>query len=167
MSEAEVIQIDTGIQPTAVQQARATALKRFNWYFIYTPLVVLLLILLVLTGLLLWGALSPQIVGTREFVSGVADIVIILTALPMTVACLVPPLALVGFTIYRRQKNQVEQRPYGRIQPLFWRLDNMIDTAREKGEPILPKLSQPVIRLNAILAYITTLIDHLVSIIRH
>jgi len=165
MPKVAVTKTNTGIEPTADQETRAASLQRFNWYFVYPPLIVLGLILLTLTGLLIWGALSPHILGTREFVSGVADIVVILTVLPMTLMCLVPPLALVGFIIYRRQKK--EERPkYGRLQTLFWRIGNIIDIVQTKIETILPKVGQPIIRLNAILAFITTMVNQIASIFR-
>lgn len=165
MPEVEVTQTNTGIEPTAVQQKRTTSRQRFNWYFVYTPLIIFGLILLILTGLLIWGALSPHILGTREFVSGVADIIIIFTILPMTLICLLPPLAVVGLITYRR-RNRDETKKYGRLQTLFWRTDNILDIVQAKLEAILPKVGQPVIRLNTILAFITTLLDHLMSLFR-
>lgn len=165
MPETEVINANRGAEPTVVQEARITSLKRFNWYFVYTPLLVLLLIILILTGLLLWGVLSPNIVGTREFASGVADIVIILAVLPMTLICLVPPVGLVGFMIYRRQKNQDEGK-YGRLHRLLWRVDNLLDTLQPKIEAAVDKVSRPIIRLNAVLAYITTWLNHIVNLFR-
>lgn len=166
MPEVEVTKTNTGIEPTAVQQTRATSSERFNWLVIYTPLIILGLILLILTGLLIWGSLSPHVVGTREFVSGVADIIIILAILPMTLMCLVPPLAIVGFTIYRRRNKKEEKEKYGRLQRLFWRIDNIIDIVQAKTESTLSKIGQPVIRLNAILAFISTFLDHIMSLFR-
>ena len=165
MPEVEVTKTNMGIEPTAVHKERLASRQQFNWYFVYTPIIILSLILIILTGLLIWGAFSPHITGTREFVSGVADIIIILTILPMTLMCLAPPLATIGFIIYRRRKQE-ERKKYGRLQTLFWRIDNIIDIVQAKIEQILPKIGQPVIRLNAILAFITTLLDHIVGIFR-
>jgi hypothetical protein len=165
MPEAEVIQTNRGAQPTAVQQERIDALKRSNWLFIYAPILFFVIVLLVLTGLLLWGAFSPNIVGTREFASGVADVIIILTTLPMILLCLTLPLGLFGFTIYRRQKQGTE-RPYGRLRPLFWRVDNILDTVQDKVETTAPKVAQPVTKLNALVAFIGTWLEAIVRYFR-
>jgi hypothetical protein len=165
MPETEVIKANTGVEPTAVQEARVASLQRFNWYFVYTPLIVLLLVILILTGLLMWGVLSPNIVGTREFASGVADIVIILAALPMTLIGLLPPLGLVGFMLYQRQKKGAGAK-YGRLHRLFWRIDSILDIVQTKAEKTVDKAGQPVIRLNALMAYIITLFHHIVSLFR-
>ena len=165
MPETEVTKVNTGLKPTAAQEARIASLKRFNWYFLYTPIIVLLLIIFILTGLLMWGVLSPNIVGTREFASGLADIIVILAVLPMTLFCLVPPLGMAGFMIYRRQKNKTEPK-YGRLHRLLWRIDNIVDIVQAKAEPTLDKVGHPVIRLNAFFAYITSLLNHIVSLFR-
>ncbi|MCB8942315.1 MAG: hypothetical protein H6658_00935 [Ardenticatenaceae bacterium] len=166
MPEVEVTKANTGIEPTAVQQARAASRQRFNWFFIYTPLIIFSLILLIITGLLIWGALSPNITGTRKFVSGVADIIIILTILPMTLLCLLPSVAVIGVIVYRRRSQEGEPEKYGRLQRLFWRIDNILDIVQAKITAVLPKVGQPVIRLNAILAFVTTMLNHLVSLFR-
>jgi len=165
MPETEVVKANTGVKPTAVQEARVASLQRFNWYFVYIPLLVLLLTVFILTGLLTWGTLSPNITGTRVFISGVADIIVILAAIPMSLICLVPPLAAVGFMVYRRQKKE-DGAKYGRLHRLFWRIEGIVDIVQAKTEAILPKVGQPIIRLNAILAFITTLLYHIVSLFR-
>jgi hypothetical protein len=165
MPETEVVKTNAGVEPTAVQKARITSLQRFNWYFVYTPILVLLLIVLTLTGLLTLGALSPKIIGTRPFISCVADIIIILTILPMSLLCLVLPLAMVGFMVYRRGKKK-DGTQYGRLHRLFWRIERLLDIVQAKTEAILPKVGQPIIRLNALLAYITTLLDHIMRLFR-
>ena len=165
MPETEVAKANTGVKPTAVQEARVAALQRFNWYFVYTPVLVLLLAVFILTGLLMWGALSPNIRGTRAFISGVADIVVILVAIPMSLACLVPPLAGVGFMVYQRQKRK-EGVEYGRLHRLFWRIEGIVDRVQARSEVILPKVGQPIIRLHANLAFITTWLNHIVSLFR-
>jgi hypothetical protein len=165
MPEAEVAKANTGVEPTAVQEARVASLNRFNWYFVYAPILVLLLAVFILTGLLMWGALSPNISGTRAFISGVANIIVILAAIPMSLMCLVPSLAAVGLMLYRRQK-QKEGVKYGRLHRLFWRIETILDIVQAKTEANLPKVGQPIIRLHAILAFITTLLHHIASLFR-
>jgi len=145
-------------EPTTDQLARAAALRRFNRLAVYLPLGLAGLVVLALIGLLFWGVLSPNVAGTREFVSGLADVVIILAIMPLLLLCAVVPLAAVGLVIYRRQQPQ---REYGRLQPLFWRLDSILDRARNKAEAALPKAANNVISGHARITYWRTLINHL------
>ena len=152
------VQTNSHYEPTEAQVARATSLRRFNWLTLYLPLGLAGLSILVLIGLLLWGTLSPNITGTREFMSGLADIVIILTILPLLVACALAPMAAIGFVIYRRQQPK---REYGRLQPLFWRLDGMIGKAQNKAETALPKAANTVISGHSQMTYWRVLVNTL------
>ncbi|MCP4425432.1 MAG: hypothetical protein GY803_13140 [Chloroflexi bacterium] len=145
-------------EPTAAQQERAAALRRFNLFFVYLPLGLMTLAALTLTGLMLWGALSPNIMGTRAFVSGLSDIVIILTVLPLMLLCAIVPMAAIGLVVYRKQQPK---REYGRLQTLFWRLDMLMDKAGDKAETVLPKAADAVISGHSRMAYWRELLDKL------
>ena len=160
MSKAEATQTNNGYEPTAVQQQRMASRKRFNWLVLYTPLILAAIIVFTVIGLLLWGALSPHIVGTREFASGVADIIIIATTIPMVLLCLLPPLGLFGFVMYRRQKRE-EGVKYGHLQTLFWRLDKLLTTIHDKTGETLPKVAKPVVQMNGFFAFINMLIQQI------
>ncbi|MCA9999139.1 MAG: hypothetical protein KDE56_25420 [Anaerolineales bacterium] len=152
--------------PSAEQLARATARRRFNFWAIYFPLIVVTIGVLVLVGFMVWGVLVPEPQTTRSFVSGLADLLIILAALPMALVCGAVPLAVVGYMVYRRQQKPAQpalkgQPVYGRLQKLFWQLDNVIVTSRRKSDELLPKVAQPIIRANALLAYVETWFTHL------
>lgn len=138
--------------------ARAAWLRRFNWLALYLPLGLAGLVGLVLVGLLLWGVLSPNITGTREFASGLADIVLIVTIMPLLLLCAIVPLAAIGFAIYRRQQPQ---REYGRLQPLFWRLDSLLGKVHNKAETALPKAANAVISGHTRMTYWRELIKNL------
>jgi hypothetical protein len=160
MSKAKVTQTNSGYEPTAVQQQRLASRKRFNWLVLYTPLILAAIIIFTVIGLLLWGALSPHIVGTREFASGVADIIIIATTIPMVLLCLLPPLGMVGLVVYRRQKRE-EGVKYGRLQTLFWRIDKLLTTIHNKTDETLPKVAKPVMQMNGFFAFISTFIQQI------
>lgn len=152
--------------PSAEQLARTQARRRFNFWAVYVPLIVVAIGVLVLVGLMVWGALAPESAATRGFVSGLADLLIILATLPLALVCGAVPLAIVGYMVYRRQQKPAQpagkgQPVYGRLQKLFWQLDNVIVTSRRKSDELLPKMAQPIIRGNAWLAYIETLLAHL------
>ncbi len=145
-------------QPSPDQLARAAALKRFNRLYIYLPLAVFSVVGLVLVGLLLWGTLSPNIVGTREFVSGLADLILILAVLPMMLLCAIVPAAYIAWVVYRRQQPQ---REHGRFQTLIWRLDSLVTKAQDKTSDVMPKVATPVIKGHSWLAYLQSFIKNI------
>lgn len=149
-------------EPTAVQIDRAAALRRFNRLYVYLPLGFFSLVALVLVGLMLWGALSPSVVGTREFASGLADLVIILTIMPLMLLCALVPAAALGLVAYRRQQPQ---RDYGRFQTLLWRLDSLVVKSQQAAEKAMPKVANPVIRGHAFISYWRTLFRQIKNII--
>lgn len=148
-------------EPTTAQLERAVSLRRFNWFYVYIPLGLAGLGILVLVVLLLWGTLSPHILGTREFASGLADVVVILAIVPLLLLCAIVPLATIGFYIYRRQQPK---REHGRIQPLFWRLDALVDKVRGKAKTTIPKAAEPIIAGNSRIAYWRTLFENIRNI---
>lgn len=137
-------------EPTVTQLERAMARRRFNRLYIYLPLGLASMAIVALVVLMLWGALSPSIVGTREFASGLADIVIILTIMPLLLLCAIVPAGVVGYAVYRRKQPQ---REHGRLQSLFWRLDGLVNKAHDKAETALPKAANPVISGHARMTY--------------
>jgi hypothetical protein len=153
------IQTETQVyQPSAPQRERAVSLRRFNRLAIYLPLVLAGIIILLIVGLLLWGILSPNIRGTQDFVSGLADLILILTIVPLLLVCAILPLAAVGYAVYSRQQPK---REYGRLQILFWRLDSLLEKAKGKVEPATLKAAQPIIAGRAQLSYWQTLFNQI------
>ncbi|MCB9418462.1 MAG: hypothetical protein H6667_01545 [Ardenticatenaceae bacterium] len=142
-------------QPSQSQLERASALRRFNWLYVYGPVIVFSLIGLVLVGLLLWGVFSPNVTGAREFASGLADLVMIFTIMPLLLLCAIVPAAAIGLVVYRRQQPKQE---HGRFQTLLWRLDTLVTKAKDKTAQTMPKAAAPVIKGHAWVAYIRTLL---------
>lgn len=161
------IQAEPTYKPNEEQLVRAEALRRFNWLYVYTPLIIGTVIVFVLLGFMFWGAFAQPVEDKRLFLSGLADIVIIFTALPMTLLCAVGPVALVGMIAYRvqkqRERKEAGQSPPagGRLQRLIWRLDAMLDNVYGKIVETLPKITNPVIQFNALLAYVKSLWNQL------
>lgn len=148
-------------EPNAAQLERAHALRRFNWIFVYTPVSLALAAILVIVGLLLWGSLAPHIRGTSEFASAVADIIIILTILPLFVLCAIVPAAAIALVIYRRKKPK---RTHDLGHTLLWRLDALLDTVQAKSVQLLPRAAGAVIEGHARAAYVGALISRLKGI---
>lgn len=152
-------------RPTAEQQARARALQRFNRWYFFLPLGVMGLLLVGLFVSLLWATLMAGEgieQRAREIASGVADIVVILVTLPLTLVCLLLPAAAVGLAIYDRGR---ERTRIAALQQLIWQGERKFDWLANKIQRFAPKVVQPIVQLNAKLAYFGTIIMRLKRIL--
>ena len=93
-------------EPTAAQLERDRLLRRRTRLYIYLPLGIVSFIALVLIALILIGLFAPGIQGTEEFISAVADIIVILWIIPMIVLISLLPIAYVAYFVDRRQKRE-------------------------------------------------------------
>lgn len=145
--------------PTDAQKARAVALKRFNWLYVYTPLIIGAIILVALIALMFWAAFAAPVENSRQFLSGLADMVVIFIAVPMTLLCAIGPILLVGLIAYpiqqrrRRQESGIPAPQGGRLQMLLWRLDALLNKMYGKIVEILPRVARPIIQMHGLLAY--------------
>ena len=148
----------TVVTPTPEQLERLEKRKRFRNRYIYAPTVVVTLLWLVVVAALLWliGGAENEF-EYRQILSGIADAIAILFLLPTVLLCAVPPLAVVGFYMYRRQQKRelpanVEQLP------LMWRIENIITRVKVRLETtVLPAIASPVITAYAVAAFMGTL----------
>lgn len=145
-------------QPTAEQLERTAALTRFNRLYVYLPLIIFSAVGLFLLGLMLWGVFSPNENGAIGLMSGLADLIVIMTVIPLLLLCAVVPAAAIGLVVYRRQQPQ---RKHGRFQTLLWRLDTLITKAQSKTATTLPKAAAPVIKGHAWAAYVRALVENI------
>ena len=145
-------------EPAAAQLARAAALRRFNRVYVYLPLGLAGLGVLALLGWLSWQVFAAVDEEIGVMTSALADIIVILTLIPLLLLCAIVPLAAVGFVVYRRQQPK---REYGRLPTFFWRVDIFLDKARGKTEIALTKTAAPVIRGHALWAYLATIFNNL------
>lgn len=144
--------VEMGYQPTAVQLARAATLKRHNRIYYFIP-IVLLLVIVALTGIALlalafWPA---DLDGNRVVISGVADLVVLTTAIMLTPLCLILPIGALALYFYDRG------REYSRIeafQRLLWRVDNKAETVRDYTAVYSEKTAKPIILFNSYLVAI-------------
>lgn len=153
--------------PTPEQLTRAAARRRFNILFVYLPLAVAAIGVITLIVLMIIGVLSPMPETSRELVSGMADLIVILVIMPLVLVCGAVPLGLGGYLIHRRRQKPKAAQPttavpqYGRLQRLFWKAEDLLVKSRRKADELLPKIAQPVIRGNAFFAYLETWLLHL------
>jgi hypothetical protein len=145
-------------EPDEEQIARAAARRRFNWLYIYMPVLMLTAVILILTGFMIWRVFAPTDAVNAALLSGLADVILILALLP-TILIWGAIVALpIGFYIYRYQQqreepaeDQVYIHKYGRFRVLLWRVDHKLGEGQQLlNERILPALARPIIRLHAL-----------------
>lgn len=146
----------TTYEPNLEQRQRAAALRRFNWLYVYTPILLLSLAALILVGLLLWGVLSPNIEGTSAFVSGLADMIVILFSLPLLLLCAIGPAALIAMIALdvKRRRDPQAASLLQRLHTLLWRLDNIVARVLVKTRELSARVARLVIRVQAGAAYL-------------
>ena len=145
--------------PTAVQRERVNALKQFDRWMVYVPLGLLAAAVLGVVIYLLIIAIWPPYEDTRLFLSGVADIIMILFMLPVVLIFGLLLVGLIGgFAYWRQSRNNDNvpplQKEYGRLRLLLWKVDQKLSGVYQQADQMLPMVANPVIRFNAVLAYI-------------
>lgn len=164
-------------QPPVPPQARPEQLERrerrqrFYRLRVILPMALVALLWLGVTLLLLWltvagewFAIDTNQAYYRTLVSGLADIVLVLSLLPLLLLCALPSALAVGLVVYRRQKKQ--EAPEVENLPLFWRIENVIIRVKERlDEDILPRMAQPVITAYGLVAFVRAFLSELREII--
>lgn len=158
--------------PTAVQLERANALKRFNRWVVYLPLGLITAGALGLFIYLLVIAIWPPYEDTRLFLSGIADIILILFMLPVVAIFGLLLAGIFGGGIYWRQSGKENdsttlQQKYGRLRLLLWKLDQKLSVLYRKADQLIPKVANPLIRFNVFVAHITTWLAQLTKQLNH
>lgn len=163
----QIAQPSYGPVPTADQIARKAARKRFNRLYVYLPLGIIALVWLLLIVGLIWLTVAGRWfhVDTsqeyyRSLVSGVADAFLVLMLLPFMIVCAVPPVAAIGFVVWRHRRQKAQPDSYGKL-PLFWRLDNVVTRVRSAAAASTPKLANPVITVHSTASYLRTLLQEI------
>jgi hypothetical protein len=145
-------------QPTAAQLERDRILRRRNRLYIYLPLGIVSFIALLLLVLILIGIFAPGVVGTEEFISAVADIIVILWIIPAMILVSILPIIYVAYLLNRRQKRKLDPQTgplayRSRLQIFAWRLQVFMDQAEGKTNQVAPKAAEPVVNFNAWITY--------------
>ena len=97
-------QIEPQLTPDEIRQKeRQRQLNRFNRLTIYLPLALMAIIILALVGLMLWRTLDSgqdNMADWRLFSSASADLIIILTILPLILLSAIFPALAAGWIWY-------------------------------------------------------------------
>lgn len=145
----------TVYQPSTEQLARDAALRRFNRLYVALPIGLGVVALLIIIGLFLFLIFSPDSVASAQYISNLADIIMILGTVPLLVLCAILPIAYLGYVANRRQRRA--QGPIitgpmanrSRVQAALWRVDSAMEKANQKTNEVAPKVAEPFIKANA------------------
>lgn len=157
------------IIPSSAQQARVTALNRFNRLYIYLPVGLLTAVFLGLSAYLLYLAISPPAEDTHRFLSGVADLILIVWLLPVVALFSLSMLAIIGGYVYYWYVLDEAERPlppapaYGRIRTFLWRVDNALAYYLFKLRMGERRVVAPLIRAHGRWAYNASLFNNVLT----
>lgn len=158
-------------QPSAEQLARKRRRRRFYRLRAVLPVTLVALLWLGVTLLLLWLAVVGKwfAVDTdqayyRTLLSGIADIVLILSLLPLLLLCALPSGLAVGLAFYRRSKKRAAPDQPEKL-PFFWRVENIVIRVNGRLEEVLPKVARPVASAYALVAFVRAFMRELREII--
>jgi hypothetical protein len=151
-------------KPTEEQTRRAAARRRFNRLYIYTPVLLLTAVALVIFGIMVWSLFTPVGSENAAFLSGLADIILILVLVPQIFiwgAIVAVPIALyIKRNRDRKQPVPADQkyvRQYGRFRLLLWQIDHKLSQLQQLlADRVLPAVVNPIIRVHRLGAALKT-----------
>lgn len=149
----------SGYSPSPEQLEREKELERFNRWMIYLPVGLAAATALALLILMLTGIFAPGLVGAEAFLSGLADTILVLWMLPMSVLCAIGPIAYLAYLVNRRQRRSQlpSESPllrHSRTQMALWQAQDISDSIAKKADALSNRVAQPLLSINAIAAYI-------------
>jgi hypothetical protein len=109
---------------------------------------------------MLIGIFAPGLVGAEMFLSGLADTILVLWMIPMSVLCAFGPIAYIGYVMNRRQRR-AELPPdspllqHSRAQMATWRAQDISDRIDGKTDEISDRVARPFFRLGGFAAYVS------------
>ncbi|HUS94588.1 MAG TPA: hypothetical protein VMZ24_05365 [Patescibacteria group bacterium] len=150
-------------QPTSSQLDRASEIRRFNFRFVYLPIVFISLVFVLAILGLLYLALFPPTDETAETISGIADAFTILGIIPLLLLCAIFPTLWIGAFIQGKRRGMA---PLRQLQLLLWRLDGGITSVRRVIQRIAQKLANPVIIFQAFFAFVRSILHSIARLFK-
>ena len=158
-------------KPSKTQIEREAALKRFNRLYVLMPIILFSVISVLIIALMSIAVLVMSISDSVNlefvsFISGLADITIIMFTIPMIIVMISGPL-LLGVMINNSRNRRKLGKPAfdqgGSFQVLLWKLDNLIQKSQTKTNEIAPKMADQVIRFNESLSFTGAFLKQITS----
>ena len=94
--------------------------------------------------------------SARQLLSGLADIILIVTIIPLWLVLTLIPVGAIAVWVQMRQKDV---SPLRGLQILLWRVDSKVGQLKAKTNEVVPKLAAPVVEANARLAFVFAWLD--------
>ena len=163
MDVTDITPIEQDSQPTDSQLARAAAIRRFNFRFVFLPIGFISLVLLITTIGLLYLALFPPNEYTSQTISGMADAATIIGIIPLLLLCAIFPTLAIVATVQGKSRGIA---PIRQLQLLLWRLDGGIYGVRQVIGRIAQRVANPFIAVQAAFAFVSTLLKRIVSLFK-
>jgi hypothetical protein len=145
--------------PSVEQLERERALRNYNRKFIYLPVLVAVAITVILIVLMLVALFAPGPGGSAAFLSGLADTILVMWMIPMTVLCAIGPILYIAYLVNLRQRQS--QLPpdspllkHKRSQMAMWQAQNISNRIDKETEGISDRIAKPFITLDAFTQYI-------------
>lgn len=145
--------------PSAEQLERERALRNYNRKFIYFPVLVAVAVVVILTVLMLVALFAPGPAGSAAFLSGLADTILVMWMIPMTVLCAIGPIMYIAYLVNLRQRR-AELPPdspllkHKRSQMALWQAQNISERIDKEAEGLSDRIGKPFITLDAFVQYI-------------
>ena len=161
--QQDEVQAESLYEPTAEQVERAYALRRFNLLFVYVPIGLISAIVVVLVVILLIVAIGQTNEQSLLFLSGLADVALVIALLPVIVIGAVL-LGLIGYGYAQGRRSGMA--PIRQTQRLLWRMDNLVGRLRVRTEQTADSVARPFLTLNGAAAYARTLFAQLINMVK-
>jgi uncharacterized integral membrane protein len=163
METQDISQEERSYEPTSDQAERAAELRRFNMLFVYGPIGLLSAIVLGVIVVLLVIAISQTSAEALIFISGLADVAMVIAMLPILIVGAVL-LSLIGYGYYRgRQRGMA---PVRQTQRLLWRMDHVVGRLRVRTGMTADSIIRPFLLLNGAFTYVKVLLQQSVKLIK-
>jgi hypothetical protein len=163
MDMIEIAPPEQEYQPTVSQLERAAAIRRFNFRFVYLPIGLITLVVLVTVIGLIYLAIFPPNEETLNTISGMADAATILGIIPLLLLCAIIPTLAVVATVQGKRRGIA---PILQLQLLFWRLDGAMSSLKQTIGRLAQKLANPFITIQAALAFVRSFLRRVASIFK-
>ena len=163
METREISQSEHSYEPTVEQAARAAELRRFNLLFVYGPLGLLTASVIGVIVFLLVIAISQPSDEALLFISGLADVALVIAMLPI----LIVGAALLGLIAYGYYSGrQRGMAPVRQTQRLFWRMDNIVGRLRVRTDATANSVIRPLMSVGGAVTYVKVLIRKILKLVK-
>lgn len=163
METQEFTQAEDLYQPTAEQAQRDAKLRRFNLLYVYTPIGLVSALAISIVVILLIVAVNPPSEETLIFLSGLADVALVIAMLPVIVVGAV----LLGLIIYSFvQARRSGAAPVRQTQKLLWRMNNVVDRLQVRTAHVADAIVQPFMTLNGAFSYVKVLLGQILGMVK-